>query len=96
MAEVGCIDLSDTMKQVHEALYEVMLDEATKLAEDAQEGLLCQSEPVNPLVLASIFQLGGALHTFQGENTAARKNFATAGWFRKDTHSPLWSRCREI
>jgi len=77
-AEVGCIDLSETMKKVHTALYEVMLDEATQFAQDAQDGLLCQDEPVNPLVLANIFQLDGALHTFQGENAEAREAFATA------------------
>jgi len=77
-AEVGCIDLGQTLSAINTALYEVLLEDATKLAQDAQDGLLCQSEPVNPLVLATIFQLGGALHTFQGQEEQAREDFATA------------------
>ena len=78
MAEVGCIDLPKTLSAINTALYEVLLEDATQLAQDAKDGLLCQTESVNPLVLATIFQLGGALHTFQGQEHEARMDFATA------------------
>ena len=52
-----CADLVAAVDQVSAALATVELEQAQVLADGALQQLECQPEPINPLVLASLFQL---------------------------------------
>ena len=45
------------------------------MAAKAQKDLLCQTEPVNHLVLTSVFHMAGAVHLFLGEEEASWEAF---------------------
>jgi hypothetical protein len=66
------------IKDINIALYAAEIDEAEALAASAEEALLCQSEPINPLVLFQVFQYAGAVQIFLGQEDTARAAFETA------------------
>ncbi len=73
-----CVNLTDALNGIHKYLDEVMLEEARSLALQAQRQLACQAEPVNPLLLTSLYGASGAVNFFLGEEKAARSNFQLA------------------
>jgi len=75
--ENGCVHLSKAIPAINTALSEALLDEAMDLAEQAANSLSCQPEPVSSLALTAVFHMKGAVHTFRGEEQAAREAF---GW----------------
>ncbi len=73
-----CADLVAAVDQVSAALATVELEQAQVLADGALQQLECQPEPINPLVLASLFQLAGAVSLYMGSQTDAEQAFARA------------------
>ena len=73
-----CINLTEALNGIHKYLDEVMLEEARSLALQAQRQLACQPDPVNPLVLTSLYGASGAVNFFLGEEQAARTDFQLA------------------
>ncbi len=73
-----CPDLTQVIKEINIALYAAEIDQAASLAASAEDALLCQLEPINPLVLFQVFQYAGAVQIFQGEEGAAREAFEKA------------------
>ncbi len=76
--ENGCVHLAKAIPAINAALNEALLDEAMDLADQAAEGISCQPEPVSSLALTAVFHMKGAVHTFRGEEQAAREAFAWA------------------
>jgi hypothetical protein len=77
-AEAGCIDLAQAVKEIHQHLEEVLLEEAHLLALKTQRALSCQVEPVPALLLTALFGASGALELFEGDEAAARRDFQHA------------------
>jgi hypothetical protein len=73
-----CPNLTQVIKEINIALLAAEIDEAAALATRAQDALLCQQDPINPLVLFQVFQYAGAVQIFQGQEDAARATFETA------------------
>ncbi len=77
-AEAACIDVAQAVKEIHQHLEEVLLEEARLLALEAQQALACQPDPVSPLLLTALFGASGALELFEGNQAAARRDFQHA------------------
>jgi hypothetical protein len=73
-----CPNLTQVIKEINVALYAAEIDQAASLAASAEDALLCQTEPINPLVLFQVFQYAGAVQIFQGDEGAAKEAFETA------------------
>ncbi len=73
-----CPDLGEAINGISAALNDVDLDTAHTLALEATGGLECQAEPINTVVLTSLFQLSGAVELYMGEQTAAEVLFERA------------------
>jgi hypothetical protein len=73
-----CVDLVDAVDAIAAALAAVEIDSAQALADEATGQLECQTEPINTLVLTGLFQLAGAVATYNGETTDAEQAFARA------------------
>jgi hypothetical protein len=69
------MDLAKAVKEIHQHLEEVLLEEARLLALEAQQALGCQPDPVSPLLLTALFGASGALELFEGNQSAARRDF---------------------
>jgi hypothetical protein len=73
-----CADLVDAVDRITEALAMVELERAQALADEAISQLECQTEPVNTVMLAGLFQLSGAVALYAGEPADADAGFARA------------------
>jgi hypothetical protein len=73
-----CERLVDAVDAISDALAQVEIERAQQLAEHAVAQLECQPQPVNTVVLAGLFQLVGAVATFDGDNADAEAAFARA------------------
>ncbi|MEE2750704.1 MAG: hypothetical protein VX519_04695 [Myxococcota bacterium] len=76
--ENGCVHLSKAIPAINTALNEALLDEAMALADQTADSISCQPDPVSSLALTAVFHMKGAVHTFRGEEQAAREAFAWA------------------
>jgi len=75
IAQDDCSNMMDAVTKISTALDEALLDEASAVAAKAQKDLLCQTEPVNHLVLTSVFHMAGAVHLFLGEEEESWEAF---------------------
>jgi hypothetical protein len=66
------------LRQVSAAIDEVRLEDARALAEQATNGLGCQTEVVNSLTLVGLYQSAGAIEYFLGNFNEAEDAFARA------------------
>jgi hypothetical protein len=73
-----CPSLVEAVDQISSALQQVEIERAQELATTAYDGIACQPEPVNPVTLAGLFQLIGAVAVFAGETADADAAFARA------------------
>jgi hypothetical protein len=74
----ACDDLVQSMAAIQAALAEVEIERAQGLAQWAAGQVACQPQPVNTVVLASLFHLVGAAEAFAGATQAAEQAFARA------------------
>ena len=73
-----CVDLGASLREVSAALDEVRLEDARRLSSKAEDGITCQTEVVNTLTLAGLYQLSGAVAYFLGDFNVAEGEFARA------------------
>ena len=73
-----CLDLSGAVQEISVALQDVELEQAASLSDQAISALDCQESVVNPMVLANLMQLSGAVHYFNEDTKQADKAFAWA------------------
>jgi len=73
-----CVDLGVALRGVSAALDAVRLEDAHRLSSEAADGITCQTEVVNTLTLAGLYQLSGAVAYFLGDFNRAEVEFARA------------------
>ena len=66
-----CLDAGESITEINRLLLEVELEAARDLAVRAQQDLLCQTSPVNTLVLSSLFDAVAASQFFLEEEAQA-------------------------
>ncbi|MFH1469689.1 MAG: hypothetical protein ABIO70_35210 [Pseudomonadota bacterium] len=67
----GCPDVNLSLGALRQQLDEARFDEASALGRKLEEQLTCQPRAVNPVTLASLYQLLGAVQYFSNERDSA-------------------------
>jgi hypothetical protein len=74
----ACPSLTDTASALRTAVSEARLEETPKLSAQAWAALLCQTDPMQPLLIGQTFQVIGAAAFFNGNISAADEAFTWA------------------
>jgi len=77
-ADETCPSLSDTSAALRAAVSDARLEETEELAVQARAALLCQPEPMQPLLIGQTFQVIGAAAFFNGDIAGADDAFTWA------------------
>lgn len=77
-AQESCPSLTDAASALRAAVAEARLDETEALSVRARSSLMCQSEPMQPLLIGQVFQVIGTAAYFNGDMETASETFSWA------------------